>query len=161
MQETGADALKIEGGKEIKDDVKKIIDCGIPVMSHLGLMSQSINKYGTYAVRATDDKEAEKLIADALLMEELGCFGMELEKIPAQLAGEIAQKVKMPIIGIGDGAMVDGQVLVIHDTQCINKDFSQKFIRCYADLNSNMTTAVQQYIQDIKISSFPNIEESY
>jgi 3-methyl-2-oxobutanoate hydroxymethyltransferase len=161
MQETGADALKIEGGKEIEDDVKKIIDAGIPVMSHLGLMPQSINKYGTYAVRATENKEAEKLVADSLLMEELGCFGLVLEKIPAQLAGEISQKVKMPIIGIGAGSNVDGQVLVIHDMLGINKDFSPKFIRRYVDMNSIMTNAVQQYIQDVKLCSFPNIDESY
>lgn len=161
MQETGADALKIEGGQEIKDDVKKIIDAGIPVMAHLGLMPQSINKYGTYTVRAKEENEAKKLIEDSLIMEKLGCFGIVLEKIPSQLASEISQKVKIPVIGIGAGVYVDGQVLVIHDMLGINKDFSPKFIRRYADLHSVMINAVQQYIQDIKQASFPNAEESY
>lgn len=161
MQETGADALKIEGGKEIQEDVKKIIDAGIPVMSHLGLMPQSINKYGTYTVRAKDEKEANKLIEDCLLMEELGCFGIVLEKIPAVLASTVAQKVKIPVIGIGAGAGVDGQVLVIHDMMGINKEFSPKFLRHYADLHTIMTEATQNYIRDIKEASFPNESESY
>ncbi|MDL2308913.1 3-methyl-2-oxobutanoate hydroxymethyltransferase [Bacteroidales bacterium OttesenSCG-928-B11] len=161
MQETGADALKIEGGKEIKEDVKKIIDAGIPVMSHLGLMPQSINKYGTYTVRAKEEKEAQKLIDDCLLMEELGCFAITLEKIPATLATEITQKVKIPIIGIGAGGGVDGQVLVIHDMMGINKDFSPKFLRRYADLFSIMTEATQHYIKDVKEKNFPNSSESY
>lgn len=161
MQETGADALKIEGGKEIKEDVKKIIDAGIPVMSHLGLMPQSINKYGTYTVRATEENEAKKLVDDSILMEELGCFGLVLEKIPAQLAGEITKQLNIPVIGIGAGASIDGQVLVIHDMLGINKDFSPKFIRRYADLHSVMTEAVQHYIEDVKQISFPNKEESY
>ncbi|NDV45548.1 3-methyl-2-oxobutanoate hydroxymethyltransferase [Paludibacter sp. 221] len=161
MQETGADALKIEGGKEIQEDVKKIIDAGIPVMSHLGLMPQSINKYGTYTIRAKEDKEAKKLIDDCLLMEELGAFGIVLEKIPAKLATRIAQQVKIPVIGIGAGGGVDGQVLVIHDMMGINKDFSPKFLRRYADLNTIMTEATQHYIQDVKGNDFPNENESY
>lgn len=161
MQETGADALKIEGGKEIQEDVKKIVDAGIPVMSHLGLMPQSINKYGTYTVRAKEEKEAKKLIDDCLLMEELGCFSIVLEKIPAILAAEISQKVKVLIIGIGAGGEVDGQVLVIHDMMGINKDFSPKFSRRYADLYSVMTEATRNYIKDVKENSFPNQSESY
>lgn len=161
MQETGADALKIEGGKEIREDVKKIIDAGMPVMSHLGLMPQSINKYGTYTVRAKEEKEAQKLIDDCLLMEELGCFGILLEKIPAQLAAEITAKVKIPVIGIGAGGGVDGQVLVIHDMMGLNKDFSPKFLRRYADLFSVMTEATQHYIRDVKGKDFPNENESY
>lgn len=161
MQETGADALKIEGGKEIEEDVKKIISAGIPVMSHLGLMPQSINKYGTYTVRAKEDEEASKLLEDCLLMEQLGCFGIVLEKIPAALAEEITQKIKVPVIGIGAGGRVDGQVLVIHDMMGINKDFSPKFLRRYADLYSVMTNATQNYIKDVKENSFPNETESY
>lgn len=161
MQETGADALKIEGGKEIKDDVKKIIDAGIPVMSHLGLMPQSINKYGTYTVRAKEENEARKLIDDCLLMEELGCFAIVLEKIPASLAAEITEKVSIPIIGIGAGPHVDGQVLVIHDMMGINKDFSPKFLRRYADLHTIMMEATQSYIEDVKGKAFPSMSESY
>lgn len=161
MKETGADALKIEGGKEIEEDVKKIIDAGIPVMSHLGLMPQSINKYGTYTVRAKDDEEAQKLIDDCLLMEKLGAFAIVLEKIPAKLAAEITQKVSIPIIGIGAGVGTDGQVLVIHDMMGINKDFSPKFLRRYADLHAVMTGATQNYIRDVKEAKFPNEEECY
>ena len=161
MQETGADALKVEGGMEIQDDVKKIIDAGIPVMSHLGLMPQSINKYGTYTVRAKEEKEAQKLIDDCLLMEELGAFGILLEKIPATLAAKIAALVSIPIIGIGAGAGVDGQVLVIHDMMGINKDFSPKFLRRYADLHTIMTASTRSYIQDVKENNFPNDSESY
>ena len=161
MKETGADALKIEGGKEIGEDVKKIIDAGIPVISHLGLMPQSINKYGTYTVRAKDEKEAQKLIDDCLLMEEIGCFAILLEKIPASLAAEIAKKVSIPVIGIGAGGGVDGQVLVIHDMMGINKDFSPKFLRRYANLSDVMTEATQNYIKDVKDADFPNELESY
>ena len=161
MQETGASALKIEGGKEIQEDVKKIIDAGIPVMSHLGLMPQSINKYGTYTVRAKDEKEAKKLVDDCLLAEEIGCFAVLLEKIPASLASEIAQKISIPVIGIGAGGGVDGQVLVIHDMMGINKDFSPKFLRRYADLHQIMTEATRNYIIDVKKCDFPNESESY
>ncbi len=161
MKETGADALKIEGGKEIIADIKKIVDAGIPVMGHLGLMPQSINKYGTYNVRAKDDKEAEKLIEDVKLLEEIGCFGVVLEKIPAQLASKVTDIVTMPTIGIGAGNGTDGQVLVIHDMLGINKDFSPKFLRRYADLHTVMTNAVQSYVKDVKDRDFPNEKESY
>jgi len=161
MRETGADALKIEGGKEIQDDVKKIIDAGIPVMSHLGLMPQSINKYGTYTVRAKEEKEAQKLIEDCLLMEELGAFGLLLEKIPATLAFQISKKVKIPVIGIGAGPGVDGQVLVIHDMMGMNNEFSPRFLRRYADLNKIMKEAAQSYAFDVKNGTFPDESESY
>ncbi|MDU1905484.1 MAG: 3-methyl-2-oxobutanoate hydroxymethyltransferase [Dysgonomonas sp.] len=161
MKETGADALKIEGGKEIIEDIKKIIDAGIPVMGHLGLMPQSINKYGTYVVRAKEEKEAQKLLEDAHLLEEIGCFGVVLEKIPAKLAEEVSKSLTIPTIGIGAGNGTDGQVLVIHDMLGINKNFSPKFLRRYADLYTVMTDAVQSYIQDVKTSDFPNEKESY
>lgn len=161
MKETGADALKIEGGKEIIADIKKIIDAGIPVMGHLGLMPQSINKYGTYAVRAKEGTEAQKLIDDARLLQEVGCFGIVLEKIPATLAEQVAKELTIPMIGIGAGGGVDGQVLVIHDMLGINKDFSPKFLRRYADLHTIMSEAVQSYIKDVKESDFPNEKESY
>ena len=161
MKETGADALKIEGGKEIIEDIKKIIDAGIPVMGHLGLMPQSINKYGTYNVRAKDDDEAQKLMEDAHLLEKVGCFGVVLEKIPAILAEQVTKKISIPTIGIGAGAHTDGQVLVIHDMLGINKNFSPKFLRRYADLFTVMTEAVQGYIKDVKTQDFPNEKESY
>lgn len=161
MRETGADAIKIEGGEEIKDDIKKIIDAGIPVMVHLGLMPQSINKYGSYAVRGKNEEEVQKLINDCLLMEELGAFGLLLEKIPAKLATEIAQKVKIPVIGIGAGVGVDGQVLVIQDLMGMNKEFSPKFLRRYADLHTIMTDATKNFISDIKEGDFPNENEWY
>jgi 3-methyl-2-oxobutanoate hydroxymethyltransferase len=161
MKETGADALKIEGGEEIMPDIKKIIDAGIPVMGHLGLMPQSINKYGTYNVRAKDEAEAEKLIRDAQLLQEVGCFGIVLEKIPAKLAGKVATGLQIPIIGIGAGGEVDGQVLVMHDMLGINKNFSPKFLRRYADLHSVIISAVQAYIKDVKTQDFPNENESY
>ncbi|NDW11947.1 3-methyl-2-oxobutanoate hydroxymethyltransferase [Bacteroides sp. 214] len=161
MKKTGCDALKIEGGKEIEADVKKIIDAGIPVMSHLGLMPQSINKYGTYTVRAKEDGEAKKLIDDCLLMEELGCFAIVLEKIPATVAAEVASKVRIPIIGIGAGGQVDGQVLVIQDMLGMTKGFSPRFLRRYADLHTVMTDAVSQYVADVKSADFPNEKEQY
>lgn len=161
MQETGADALKIEGGKEIQEDVRKIIDAGIPVMSHLGLMPQSINKYGTYAVRGKDEKEAKKLMDDCILMEEIGAFGILLEKIPAVLASEISAKLNIPTIGIGAGVDADGQVLVIHDMMGMNNEFSPKFLRRYADLHTIMTEATQSYIHDVKGKKFPEKSESY
>lgn len=161
MKETGADALKIEGGKEIIEDIKKIINAGIPVMGHLGLMPQSINKYGTYSVRAKDREEADKLIEDAKLLSSIGCFGLVLEKIPATLAEELAKILTIPVIGIGAGVGVDGQVLVVHDMLGINKGFSPKFLRRYADLHTIMSEAVQSYIKDVKESDFPNEKESY
>lgn len=161
MKETGADTLKIEGGEEIAADIKKIIDAGIPVMGHLGLMPQSINKYGTYNVRAKDSVEADKLIKDALLLESIGCYAIVLEKIPAELTKQISSQLSIPIIGIGAGAHADGQVLVMHDMLGINKNFSPKFLRRYADLHSVITDAVQNYIKDVKTSDFPSKEESY
>lgn len=161
MKETGADALKIEGGEEVMPDIKKIIDAGIPVMGHLGLMPQSINKYGTYTVRAKDDAEARKLMRDTKLLEEVGCFGVVLEKIPAQLAKEVSEAVSMPTIGIGAGPYTDGQVLVMHDMLGINNNFSPKFLRRYADLHTVITGAVQNYIKDVKDNDFPNESESY
>lgn len=161
MKETGADALKIEGGKEIIEDIKKIVDAGIPVMGHLGLMPQSINKYGTYNVRAKEEVEAQKLIDDAILLESVGCFGIVLEKIPAVLADKVTKSISIPTIGIGAGSYTDGQVLVIHDMLGINKDFSPKFLRRYADLHSIMSDAVKGYIKDVKSNDFPNEKESY
>lgn len=161
MKETGADALKIEGGIEIAEDIKKIINAGIPVMGHLGLMPQSINKYGTYAVRGKEQKEADKLVADAKLLQDLGCFAMVMEKIPASLAKSISQQLQIPIIGIGAGPDVDGQVLVMQDMLGINKDFSPKFLRRYADLHTQITDAVGNYVKDVKESSFPSLDESY
>lgn len=161
MKETGADTLKIEGGEEIIEDISKIIRAGIPVMGHLGLMPQSINKYGTYNVRAKEKAEADKLISDALLLESVGCYAIVLEKIPAKLAEEVTSRLSIPTIGIGAGAKVDGQVLVMHDMLGINKNFSPRFIRRYEDLNSIINTAVQKYIKDVKESNFPNDSESY
>jgi 3-methyl-2-oxobutanoate hydroxymethyltransferase len=161
MKETGADTLKIEGGEEIIDDIKKIIKAGIPVMGHLGLMPQSINKYGTYNVRAKEKAEAEKLLSDALLLESVGCYAITLEKIPALLAKEVTEKLSIPTIGIGAGPYVDGQVLVMHDMLGINKGFSPKFLRRYEDLHTVITNAVQGYIKDVKMKDFPNENESY
>jgi len=161
MKETGTDAIKIEGGEEILPDIKKIINAGIPVMGHLGLMPQSINKYGTYGVRAKNKEEAEKLIKDALLLQEAGCFGIVLEKIPAELTKEISSRLLIPTIGIGAGSDADGQVLVMQDMLGINKDFSPKFLRRYADLHTVITEAVQNYIKDVKAVDFPNEKESY
>ena len=161
MKETGADCLKIEGGEEIIESVNRILSAGIPIMGHLGLMPQSINKYGTYTVRAKDDDEATKLIKDALLLEEAGCFAIVLEKIPAELAGKVAKKLHIPIIGIGAGGYVDGQVLVMHDMQGISQGFSPRFLRRYANLNDIMSNAFKQYIEDVKSGDFPNESEQY
>lgn len=161
IKETGADALKIEGGEEIADDIKKIINANIPVMGHLGLMPQSINRYGGYGLRAKDEAEAEKLIADALLLQRLGCFALVLEKIPAELAKKIAQQLTIPVIGIGAGVDVDGQVLVMQDMLGMNKGFAPKFLRQYADLHTVITDALHNYIKDIKEADFPNEKESY
>lgn len=161
MKETGADTLKIEGGEEIIEDIQKIVAAGIPVMGHLGLMPQSINKYGTYTVRAKEKEEAEKLLRDALLLEKVGCYAITLEKIPAKLAAEISAKLSIPTIGIGAGAATDGQVLVMHDMLGINKDFSPKFLRRYANLHTVIDDAVQHYIQDVKAADFPSETESY
>ncbi len=161
MKESGAHAVKIEGGSEIKESVLRILSAGVPVMGHLGLTPQSIYKFGTYTVRAKEEAEANKLIEDALLLEECGCFAIVLEKIPAKLAKQVAEKVNIPIIGIGAGPDTDGQVLVLHDMLGITQDFNPRFLRRYADLYAVMTGAVQSYISDVKEKSFPNNEESY
>lgn len=161
MKITHADALKLEGGVEIIDAVKKILAAGIPIMGHLGLMPQSINKYGTYAVRAKGDEEAEKLIADAKLLEDAGCFALVLEKIPAALAARVAKEIHIPIIGIGAGGDVDGQVLVLHDMLGLTQSFKPKFLRTYANLGELMSDAVQHYISDVKSCDFPNTNEQY
>ncbi|WP_421775414.1 3-methyl-2-oxobutanoate hydroxymethyltransferase [Gracilimonas sp.] len=161
MKEAGAHAIKMEGGKPIINSVKKIVEAGIPVMGHLGLTPQSIYKFGTYKVRATEEQEAEELIRDAKLLEEAGCFSIVLEKIPAKLAKRVTEEISIPTIGIGAGAGCDGQVLVIHDMLGLNKEFNPRFLRRYADLNSVMTDAVQNYIKDVKSKDFPNEEEQY
>jgi len=161
MKESHADCLKIEGGEEVAESIKRILSAGIPVMGHLGLMPQSINKYGTYAVRAQEDEEAEKLIKDAHLLEEIGCFAIVLEKIPAKLAKRIASELTIPVIGIGAGGGVDGQVLVIHDMLGLNNDFSPRFLRRYANLEEVMDQALKQYSADVKSGSFPNENEQY
>jgi len=161
MKEAGVHGVKVEGGKPIVDTVRKIVDAGIPVMGHLGLTPQSIYKFGTYKVRATEDEEAESLIEDAKSLEEAGCFSLVLEKIPAKLAKQVTEALSIPTIGIGAGAACDGQVLVIHDMLGLNKEFNPRFLRRYADLNTVMTEAVQQYIDDIKKGDFPNEEEQY
>ncbi|MDL2257512.1 3-methyl-2-oxobutanoate hydroxymethyltransferase [Bacteroidales bacterium OttesenSCG-928-I14] len=161
MKETGADCIKIEGGEEIAEAVKKIISAGIPIIGHLGLTPQSINKFGTYTVRAKEEAEAQKLINDCLLLEELGCFAITLEKIPALLAKEVSEKLRIPTIGIGAGPYTDGQVLVMQDMLGINKEFSPKFLRRYADLHDTIKDAVSNYIKDVKDGDFPNLNESY
>ncbi|PNE29252.1 3-methyl-2-oxobutanoate hydroxymethyltransferase [Tannerella sp. oral taxon 808] len=161
MKETHADCIKMEGGAEIRESIQRILCAGIPIMGHLGLTPQSINKFGTYTVRAREEEEANKLIEDAHLLEEWGCFALVLEKIPAQLATRVASQLRIPVIGIGAGGGVDGQVLVMHDMLGINQDFSPRFLRRYADLNTVMTTAVQAYINDIKTQDFPNESEQY
>ena len=161
MKETEADAVKIEGGEEILESVNRILSAGIPVMGHLGLTPQSIHKFGTYNVRAKEEAEAEKLVRDAHLLSEAGCFGIVLEKIPAALAARVTGEIPTPTIGIGAGAGCDGQVLVIHDMLGINKGFSPRFLRRYADLHELMTGAVQQYIKDVKECDFPSEKEQY
>ncbi len=161
MKESGAHAVKLEGGKEIKDSIKRILKAGIPVMGHLGLTPQSIYKFGTYTVRAKEEYEAEKLKEDAKMLERIGCFAVVLEKVPAKLAKEVAQSISIPVIGIGAGGGVDGQVLVIHDMLGMNKEFSPRFLRRYADLHSEMTHALQQYKNDVKSQDFPNENEQY
>ncbi len=161
MKESHADALKLEGGEEIIETVKRILSAGIPIMGHLGLMPQSINKYGTYTVRAKDKEEADKLIRDAHLLEEAGCFGIVLEKIPAELAARVASELTIPIIGIGAGGQVDGQVLVVQDMLGMSKGFSPRFLRRYADLHTVMTDAISQYVEDVKQKDFPNEQEQY
>ncbi len=161
MKETGAHSLKLEGGEEVVESIKKIVSAGIPVMGHLGLTPQSIYKFGTYTVRAKEDIEAEKLKKDIVLLQEAGCFGVVLEKIPAALAKEVSQSVSIPTIGIGAGNFCDGQVLVMHDMLGINTEFKPRFLRQYLNINELATTAVQQYIADVKSKNFPNENESY
>lgn len=161
MKETATDAVKLEGGSEIIDSVERILSAGIPVMGHLGLMPQSINKFGTYSVRAREEAEAEKLLADAKLLEEAGCFGIVLEKIPAQLGEVVAKTLRIPVIGIGAGGGVDGQVLVIHDMLGITQQFSPRFLRRYHNLAAEIKGAVGHYIDDVKSSDFPNEKEQY
>lgn len=161
MKESGAHAIKLEGGKDIKDSVKRIIKAGIPVMGHLGLTPQSIYKFGTYTVRAKEEAEADQLKQDAKLLEELGCFAIVLEKIPASLAAEISKSVSIPIIGIGAGNEVDGQVLVIHDLLGMTHEFNPRFLRRYMNLYEEMSTAIKQYVTDVKSKDFPNQDEQY
>lgn len=161
MKESGAHAVKVEGGAEIKESVSRILSAGVPVMGHLGLTPQSIYKFGTYAVRAKEEEEAEKLLEDAILLEACGCFALVLEKIPAALAKRVADALTIPVIGIGAGPNVDGQVLVMHDMLGITQEFKPRFLRAYADLNQIMTQAFQQYIADVKMKDFPNSSESY
>ncbi len=161
MKESHCDALKLEGGVEIIDSVRKILDAGIPICGHLGLTPQSINKFGTYTVRAKDEAEANKLISDAHALEDAGCFAVVLEKIPAKLAAQVASELTIPVIGIGAGHAVDGQVLVVADMLGMTKGFTPKFLRRYADLSTIMTDAIGQYITDVKNVTFPNDEEQY
>jgi len=161
MKESGAHAVKLEGGSEVKDSIIRILSTGVPVMGHLGLIPQSIYKFGTYTVRAQEKEEADKLIEDALLLEQLGVFGLVLEKIPAELAKQVAEAVSIPVIGIGAGPHVDGQVLVSHDLLGVNKEFHPRFLRRYADLNTVISDAVSNYIKDVKARDFPSIQESY
>lgn len=161
MKEAGAHAVKLEGGHEVKESVDRILTAGIPVMGHLGLTPQSIYKFGTYAVRAREEEEQRQLIADAQVLEKTGVFALVLEKIPAELAAKVAKSVSIPVIGIGAGNGVDGQVLVLHDMLGINKDFSPRFLRRYADLHSVITTAVTQYSLDVKAKNFPRNDEQY
>ena len=161
MKESGGHAVKLEGGKEIKDSIKKILNAGIPVMGHLGLTPQSIYKFGTYSVRAKEEEEAEKLLKDAKLLERLGCFAIVLEKIPAKLAEKVAKELRIPVIGIGAGNGADGQVLVLHDMLGMTHEFNPRFLRRYMNLFESMTNAIGQYVSDVKSSEFPNNEEQY
>ncbi|GHE51507.1 3-methyl-2-oxobutanoate hydroxymethyltransferase [Roseivirga thermotolerans] len=161
MKESGAHSVKMEGGAEIKESIVRVLSAGVPVMGHLGLTPQSIYKFGTYAVRAKEEEEAEKLIADAKLLEECGCYAIVLEKIPAELARKVSQEINIPTIGIGAGPDCDGQVLVMHDMLGINAEFKPRFLRQYADLGTVITNAVGHYIKDVKSGDFPNEKESY
>lgn len=161
MKESGAHAVKMEGGEEIRDGIKRILDAGIPVMGHLGLTPQSIYKFGTYTVRAKEEEEANQLIKDAKMLEEIGCFALVLEKIPASLAKKVAESISIPVIGIGAGNGVDGQVLVIHDMIGLTHEFSPKFLRRYMNIYEDMKNAVAQYVDDVKAVDFPNEKEQY
>ncbi|MBN1988574.1 MAG: 3-methyl-2-oxobutanoate hydroxymethyltransferase [Bacteroidales bacterium] len=161
MKESGADALKLEGGREIIDSVQRILSAGIPVMGHLGLTPQSIHKFGTYVVRAKDEEEADKLVEDAHILQDAGCFALVLEKIPAKLGAKVARDLKIPVIGIGAGGGVDGQVLVVHDMLGITQEFSPRFLRRYHNLYAEMLGAFQSFIGDVKSGDFPNDREQY
>jgi len=161
MKESGAHAVKVEGGKEIKDSIKRILNAGIPVMGHLGLTPQSIYKFGTYTVRAKEEQEAQQLRDDAIMLEKLGCFAIVIEKVPAELAAEIAKSITIPIIGIGAGGGVDGQVLVTHDMLGMTHEFNPRFLRRYMDLYHGMGDAFKEYIKDVKSGDFPNSQEQY
>ncbi len=161
MKESGGHSIKVEGGKEIKESIKRILNAGIPVMGHLGLTPQSIYKFGTYTVRAKEEEEAEKLLEDALMLERLGCFALVLEKVPAVLAERVAKSITIPVIGIGAGVGVDGQVLVTHDMLGMTHEFNPRFLRRYLDLYSEMTSAFKNYIADVKSKDFPSEKEQY
>ncbi|MFT5847880.1 MAG: 3-methyl-2-oxobutanoate hydroxymethyltransferase [Psychroserpens sp.] len=161
MKESGGHAVKMEGGREVKESVKRILNAGIPVMGHLGLTPQSIYKFGTYTVRAKEDQEAQQLKEDALMLEKAGCFGIVLEKIPAKLAAEVAESLSIPVIGIGAGAGVDGQVLVLHDMIGMTHEFNPRFLRRYMNLYEDMTQAIGQYVEDVKAVDFPSDTEQY
>src|SRR5690554_5778386 len=161
MKESGAHAIKLEGGKEIKESIKKILNAGIPVMGHLGLTPQSIYKFGTYTVRAKEEEEANKLKEDAKFLERAGCFAIVLEKIPAKLAKEVAETVSIPVIGIGAGNGVDGQVLVLHDLLGMTHEFNPRFLRRYMNLYQEMTAAISSYVSDVKSRDFPSDQEQY
>ncbi len=161
MKESGGHSVKLEGGKEIKESVKRILNAGIPVMGHLGLTPQSIYKFGTYTVRAKEEQEAEKLLEDAVMLEKMGCFALVLEKIPAKLATKVAETLTIPVIGIGAGNKVDGQVLVTHDMLGMTKEFNPRFLRRYLNLDTEMTNAFQKYIADVQNNDFPSSKEQY
>lgn len=161
MKESGAHSVKMEGGAEIKESISRVLSAGVPVMGHLGLTPQSIYKFGTYAVRAQEKDEADQLISDAKLLQECGCYAIVLEKIPATLAAKVSKQVSIPVIGIGAGPQVDGQVLVMHDMLGITKEFQPRFLRQYADLGGTIHKAVSQYVSDVKAKDFPNEKESY
>ncbi len=161
MKESGAHSVKLEGGKEIKDSIKRILNAGIPVMGHLGLTPQSIYKFGTYTVRAKEEEEAQRLIEDAKMLEKIGCFAIVLEKIPAALAKQVSESVSIPIIGIGAGNDVDGQVVVLHDMLGMTHEFHPRFLRRYLNLYDDMSNAISQYVDDVKSRDFPNEEEQY
>jgi 3-methyl-2-oxobutanoate hydroxymethyltransferase len=161
MKESGAHAVKMEGGEEIEQSITKILNAGIPVMGHLGLTPQSIYKFGTYSVRAKEEEEAQKLLSDAIKLEELGCFAIVLEKIPSSLAKQVAESVSIPIIGIGAGSDVDGQVLVVHDLIGLTTEFNPRFLRRYMNLFEDMKKAIENYVSDVKSVEFPNQNEQY
>ena len=161
MKESGAHTVKLEGGREVKESIERILSAGIPVMGHLGLTPQSIYKFGTYNVRAKEKAEAERIVEDAQILEKAGCFALVLEKIPAALAAKVAKKISIPVIGIGAGGGVDGQVLVLHDMLGLNNEFNPRFLRRYLNLYDDIKGAVQNYIKDVKSGDFPNEKEQY